>query len=247
MHRKPSLKHLEPFVSRAITLFLFFALILLFISYYAHAQTTEQKPYMLLTWSTDTYVPAWYRGRALPIANSPVRVALDVIDGGKLVDLSRYTIRWYLGEIPHTGGTGLDTITVRVPDVTGTGILKVRAQINDYKQSTIIKVINIPVVTPEAVISSPISSRAILANSFLVEGIPYFFNVRNMSELSFDWLVNNTPQTGGEEASADSNFLAVAFNKDAAAESVVNVRLSVKNMASSFEAARRNVSFIYMP
>lgn len=212
----------------------------------ARAQTAQAEPYMFLTWSTDTYVPLGYRGRALPVANSPLRVTLDVIEGGRRVDLSPYIVRWYLGETFFTAGKGLNSITTYVPDVTGTGIVKVRAQINDYKQTTIIKIVNIPVVTPETVISAPHSSSAVSGSSILFEGIPYFFNTKFISDLSFEWLVNGKRAEEGDEASADPNFLLVSFN-ESGSRGTFSVRLFIRNIKASLESAQKSTSFTYAP
>lgn len=228
-----------PFWAFAIGIFLF----VVFINWTPTSTNAQTQPNMFLSWHTETYTPPGYGGRPLPTANSLVSLTLDVIEGGKRVDLSPYAIRWYIGETPIKNGEGLDRITARIPNVVGEGTYKLRAQINNYKGQTLIKVVNIPVVSPKAVLvdstGSPQvapSQTGLLADTSLeLEGVPYFFNAKRLSELVFEWTTNGKQFSDYENP--DQNFLSVNTNKDAAPGETILVNLFIRNPLFELEYA----------
>ena len=57
----------------------------------AHAETE-----FMTSWQTKTYAPAWYEGKVFPTYQSFVMVGFELVENGKIVDLSRTVVRWYV-------------------------------------------------------------------------------------------------------------------------------------------------------
>ncbi len=52
----------------------------------AQAQTTG--PQLMVTWKARTYAPPGFDGKIMPTANSAITASVELIDGGKIIDLS---------------------------------------------------------------------------------------------------------------------------------------------------------------
>jgi hypothetical protein len=198
----------------------------------SRAQTPEPK--FLVTWRARSYVPSQYKGKTLPTLGSQITVAFDAINQGKVVDLSKRTIKWYLGENILGSGKGMQTITVLAPfDNYGTMSLTIElSSCTDYDcknkllpDSMIIKSLDIPIVEPEAVIEAPFPGGVFSSYLPQVKGIPYFFNISSPSQLTFTWNVNGeTPQNA-----EDPSNLTISLNQDVQPGSTVDVGLTLRN------------------
>jgi hypothetical protein len=152
-------------------------------------------PEVILTWKATSYVPENYKGKALPVAGTPIDVSVILVDGGKVISLTPYDINWYAGEDRIAGGKG--TIKVRtVTPITGQESLELRVNISKYKDQPLDAFITIPVVRPEILILKKANAQK---QDFSV--IPYFWNIMKPSELTITW------EDGGD------NVIAHATNK----------------------------------
>lgn len=213
----------------------FAALILggLFLS--ARAQTNPQ---VVISWRAETYAPASYTGKALPVADARVVVALDFIDQGKIADISSQTIYWYVDNNLISKGRGMANASFRVPKYSA-GAVAVRVELPDYQNGPVTRGITIPVARPEIIIETPFFKNKVRPPSFSLSAIPYFFTVADASELFFAWKVNGE----GVPGAGDPAQLAVQLNADAPAGSPVRVDLSVRNPATESEAAANTALF----
>ena len=206
----------------------------------AHAQTAS--PQFMITWKSNTYVPADFEGKILPTANSLVMVSFELIDGGALADLSAQTVYWYANNNFLQGGKGLQYIEFKAPDSAG-GIIDLRVEVPNYKRGAQLKTIGIPIVSPKAVIEAPFPKNEFSASPIQLAGLPYFFNVRDISVLNFGWSINGVAPSGAE----NPDVLTIRLNPDAPAGSPLGVTFSVQNKNNALEGASENVNLIYKP
>ncbi len=188
-------------------------------------------PQIFLTWKTKGYVPENYAGKILPGSTSPVLAALDVVQNGKVADLSNLTIYWYLNDKLLDRGVGLQAVTFRTPKSLGGGAITLRAEIPDFPGTGASKAIDIPLVPPSVVLRSTYPQNKFSSRSAEVSAIPYFFTVPDISFLTFSWAVNGT----GVKTTENPQTLQVNINQDATPGSTLNIKVSVSNPAGYFE------------
>ncbi|RJP44901.1 hypothetical protein C4587_01265 [Candidatus Parcubacteria bacterium] len=199
------------------------------------AQAT--KPALIITWRTSTFAPADYPGKRLPIAGSPVEAAVQVIDGGKLADLSRQTIYWYLDGKFVSGGEGEQTIQVQAPAFSDS--FDLRAQLPSYKGEILVKTISIPIASPEAAIVAPVLGKRIQSSSVRLLARPYFFSVSDPSKLIFSWRINDRPPS----SSGEPDVLDMTLEPGGLSEVAVSVALSIQNSENRIEEAVERAIF----
>jgi hypothetical protein len=209
------------------------SLLLLFLK----AGAQQNRPQFLVTWKApQNYAPAEFSGKVLPTAGSRIIVSFDLVDGGKLQNLSKQTIYWYLDDNFLAGGDGMQSTTFTVPE-TASDFLALRIQLPNYGSSLIFKTIQIPVANPSVVIEAPYPNKTFNDVSVKVRANPYFFNMTSLSKLRLAWSVN------GEVAqNAENPFeLTVNINSDAPSGSTVNIGAIAQNSRRTYEVASGNV------
>ncbi len=98
--------------------FFIFSAVLLFSLKSANAQTASS-PQFLVTWkASNSYIPSFYQGKALPSLEIEITASLELISNGHVVDLSSQNIYWYLDR--GSGGRGDGGTTSDVPSVWNT-------------------------------------------------------------------------------------------------------------------------------
>ncbi len=201
---------------------------------------TASGPKVLLTWRAQVYVPADYKGRVLPTGGSNIYASVEVIDNGRLVNLSGQEIFWYMNDEFIEGGGNRQTVLFTLPDRTGTNV-DLRVQIPNYKGG-VLKTVTIPVVVPQVVVEAPFPGNLVNTTAFDLQALPYFFNVQNLSALLFSWKVNGeSPSTNDKPQS-----LHVDFAAQARPDARFDVQVSVTNpRAKFFEAGGDNVSLLF--
>ena len=110
----------------------------------SNAQAQQARPQFLLTWQTQSYTPAQFQGKALPTANSQITASAELINGGKILDISKNTIYWYLNDNLLSSGAGAQTVVFNAPPTSDSDHLELRVQLPDYEGSTLLKTVNIP-------------------------------------------------------------------------------------------------------
>jgi len=149
-----------------------------------NAQTATE---FLVTWKASAFVPAGYQGKILPTRESVINISFDVIDSGKIADLSRNEIRWKSGGKIINSGIGSKNSSFVISKI-AVDELRINITILNYKGLDLNKSISIPIADPEVVI------QQIGPASF--EAKPYFFNINNVSLLNFDWTANGEKPAG---------------------------------------------------
>lgn len=200
---------------------------------WAYGQTPEAELYM--TWKASTYAPPLYAGKHLAIGNSDIEFAVDAFQGGKPLDLSRRTVRWYLENELFASGAGLTRAKIAAPS---SGMVSVRA---DVPELGLVRTVSIRLVSPVAVAEAPFPAGQFQASNFVLAGIPYFFNVSDPSRLTYDWNINGNPP----ETSEQPDLLTINVIPGTADGFPIVLTLRIANPAAQFESASRNANFIY--
>jgi hypothetical protein len=224
------------------TLIIFSVFFTFYFLFFIPANAQQTTPQFLVSWQSNSFAPSWFKGKVFPTTGSQIIVKFDLIDGGKIADLSKTAVRWYVNNnliLNEKNGLGIKTYSFFANDYVGAKT-NVRISIPDYKGSVLDSVLDIPVVNPEVVINAPYFDKIISAGKLDLEAIPLFFNVNNLSSLSFSWAANGQPTT-----ITGNPFLGL--NIDAgimSSGSGIDLSAMVKNIANELETASKNIKLI---
>lgn len=204
----------------------------------SRASGQTARPEFFVTWRASSYAPPDYSGKVLPTNGSEITVSSELIENGKILDLAGERVLWYLDDNVIGRGEALRSVSF-IASARAGGRHEVRVQINSFrKQSDIVsKTIDIPVARPEAVIETRLPSDAFQGTNVRVRGKPYFFNVGDVSELEYKWVVNGKSPTDEESPSfLDINLVG------SQAMTELRVGLTVVNPKDVLEFARAHKS-----
>lgn len=130
----------------------------------------------------------------MPTKGTPVTVSFELVDNGKIADLSNTKARWYINSKlfkNEDNSLGIKSINFSIPDYPGEETT-IRISLPDYNGQILDQIISIPVQKPGVVIDGKLRDQSIQSGSHTFEAIPFFFNgARNLNDLSFNWMVNN--------------------------------------------------------
>lgn len=193
----------------------------------------------MTSWSAKTYAPAWYTGKVFPVYQSFVTVAFELVENGKMVDLSKTIVQWYVNDTMlrnETNGLGIKKFTLYNQQYNG-DIINVKIAIPNYKGSALQKTIDIKVKNPEVVIDVPYFEKRVPKGDATVFAWPFFFNATRASELGLQWNTEGAPQPGvlgealtvkvGDDVSVGTQYRigATIGNKKKPLESMVSTIL----------------------
>lgn len=211
---------------------------LFFVFHSGHTQTTSQ---FLVSWQAQNYAPAWYQGKIFPTKGTPMNISFELIDKNKIVDVSKYRVRWYVNDQlikNEDNGLGIKSVGVTIPDYPGNAT-QIRISLPDYSNG-LDKIITIPVIKPDLVIDSPYYNNQVLSgqtSSFYA--YPFFFNVKTPDALSFEWLVNGQPS---ETPSAEPAKLDLKVEAAATSGFQINIQAIAGNVSNQLESASKNIT-----
>jgi len=193
-----------------------------------------EQPEFLITWRAQSYAPPEFDGKLLPAPFSPIVATFEILVGGSFLDLSGENINWYLDGKLLDRGVGVQTVAFRAGADAGTRH-DLRIQINGFqgKDKIAVKTIEIPIARPQAIIEAPFPENNFSTRTTRVKGRPYFFNVQNLSNLSFAWEVNG--ETPTDFKNPDLLSISLAELPDDKAE--LRVNLKINNPANIFSEA----------
>lgn len=197
---------------------------------------------LALTWTAETYVPKWYKGKALPVRDSIVNIAAIpgfIIDGGRS-DPARLIYKWSLDDEDNiVSGIGKQVFRIRTSDLPKSSH-HIRAVVEDTDKlirkesslfiTTLDPFIDIYSSTPLGGIE-PRSSNFLLNSAkglfdFLAE--PFFFPITSKKNISYQWSVAGRETAGGAE-----NPYALTIDTAGYPTDVLDVTVTV-NPANSF-------------
>ncbi len=202
------------------------------------AQTAA--PQFLVSWQAQSYAPGWYQGKIFPTKGTPVTINFELIDKGKIVDLSKTAVRWYINDElvkNEDNGLGIKSLRFNMSDYAGQET-EIRIAIPDYKGSQLDSITRVPSKAPEVVIKNAYLGQRIQVGDNSFEAAPYFFNVNSLNNLSFDWLAN------GEKTNnyADTPWsLKLNIDSQAPLGYEINLRAVVSNLLNQLEFASRDL------
>ncbi len=204
----------------------------------AHADTQA-----IMSWKATNYVPSWYKGRVMPGYGSRVTVGLDVLENGKIADISKKTIRWYMNDNlvqNETNGLGLQSYTFRNSSLSQDPIT-VRVSILDYNGQPLDQLVRIPVVSPEVVIDAPYYDRRIEKGSSIFSALPFFFNIANPSQLRLAWNINGADMSGDK---TDPNKLTFVMPAGVDSGTEFAVKATADSLNDIYSSAEKTVQFL---
>lgn len=219
--------------------FFIFSAFLFFSLKSANAQTASS-PQFLITWkASNSYIPSFYQGKALPAPGSKITASLELVSNGKILDISSQNIYWYEDEVLVGGGMGVQQVAFP-PFGAAPSSLILEVDLPQYSGVSLSHSINIPFVDPMAIIAAPYPNQEFSSNPLSVEGIPFFFNTTSSDNLLFNWTVN-----GQNGSSAENPQVAdITLPQGTQSGTNINVSLSIKGLVGSTVAtADQNLTF----
>jgi hypothetical protein len=211
--------------------FFLFSLGFFFVTKAANAQTTPS-PQLLVTWkASNSYIPSFYQGKALPSYGSKITASLEVISGGRIINVSSQPIYWYLDEVLVGGGAGVQQVTFS-PFGAPPSSLYLTVELPEYNNGNTERDLQIPFVNPVTVIDAPYPNQEFSSNPLVVNAVPFFFNVASASDLSFSWSVNGQAGTSEENPQTAD----ISLPAGTAGGTGINVSLSTENPTGAITA-----------
>lgn len=220
--------------------FIIFTLSFLFFNF-ADAQTAQ--PQFLVSWQAKTYAPSWYQGKSFPTKDASVGMSFELIDKGKIADLSKEKIRWYVNdrlEKNEENGLGIKSINFSMRDYPGQ-TTEVRVEIFHYKNGDVLgKIVEIPSVRPELITDSPYADNQIGVGQSIFRAFPLFFDIKSLDNLSTEW------SAMGRQSEGSGNPWQLNLNIDQKAPKgmEVNLSVSVKNILKELEFASKSMKLV---
>lgn len=189
----------------------------------------------IFNWKSDAYAPAFYKGKILATNDSRITAAFNLIRGGKLIDLSKKEIRWFIGGKLIERGAGKQTISFQRANGREREIVA-RVEIVGLNGEDLSKIFIIPTTAPEAVIDAP----EITAGTNILRILPFYFNIGDLSQLSFKWEVNNEETLGDAK---QPNILRIDI-PEGARGAELRISGSARSNNGFLEAAKKVKEFI---
>lgn len=147
--------------------------------------TAQTAPELMVTWKSNNYAPANFQGKILPIDGSKIDMALELIDSGKIANLSGSEIHWLVNGEDLKSGVGLKNISFTADGFRGNQTIDIT--VKNYGGGDLEKIVTIPLARPEVVIGGG-------GNMF--EALLYFFNVTDVDQIRINWSANGQRATG---------------------------------------------------
>jgi len=236
----------------------------LFIIYYSlftvPVQSQAPQINITLTWSTNTYIPLDYPGKALPTKGSIIEVIANI--DSQEVNPQELDYRWFLNKHLQTEQSGQARSALRFPvKWTSENEQSIRVEIRDKEKNLLGSAyLNIGIVQPQVVIQ-PITNKGTLPLESSVSSIikeyqisveqemsfmaqPYFFNISSINELNFNW------NLGGREASqisSDNPHIFILKIGQLIQSIKQNLKIGVENKNNPLQRAQTTAEITFIP
>ncbi|HET8581362.1 MAG TPA: hypothetical protein VFL98_02760 [Candidatus Paceibacterota bacterium] len=216
----------------------------------AETKATLRPAAVSLQWEADSYVPPFYRGRALPAAGTSVTVHADaqlVGSGGAALPASSIRYQWSVNGTPRAdlSGNGRDTITIAGPMPHGALVVAVTASADDGTYQAAAQT-RIAAVTPvlDLYAADPLlgirygdalsNGSTLSAGKATIALAPYYMAAASpdSSALSYRWEVNGDPVLADP---GTPSRLTLALSGGAAGAAAVSLALS--DSLAAFQSA----------
>lgn len=205
----------------------------------------------ILVWSSDSYVPPDYPGKALAARNSQIKV-VALPNGALTGNFDKLYFRWLLDDEPigyakGQGKSSFSFLTQKMPGDTQT----VLAQILNEKENVIAQsALTIQISNPEILLFQEPGGYALQNNletatnkNINLSAVPLFFHIQTPDELNFNWQFDNQTLTNPDQANLKSVTLKIP--KASLSEPVVKqLNLSATNKKDQLQQANKRVEII---
>lgn len=151
-----------------------------------------------LAWACDSYIPPDYPGKALPTAGSKIKVtAMPTKKLSYNPDLLNY--RWFLDDDIMGWANGRGKSSLRFTATKETGYHVVELQALDSQETVVFRqTISILMSRPQMILKDSLTGYSLEENYLASTGqnlnfkaVPLFFPISNLSQLVFQWKVDN--------------------------------------------------------
>lgn len=203
----------------------------------------------LLAWSSDSYIPPDYQGRALPSRGSTIKVALVPIN--KSAPNSEQLIyRWLLDdEVAYSaGGRGKSSFAFKATKWGGDSH-RIEAQILDGQENIVWRSsLSIRIANPQVTLKTSGGQYAIVdsadsgtGRNLALSARPFFFQAQKISDLLFKWTLDGQTLTAPDEKDPDRLTIKIPAGK--LSETVYkNLSLFVENKADELQRLTVNIT-----
>lgn len=197
-------------------------------------------PTFLMTWkASNSYIPSFYAGKALPSYGSKVTASLELIANGKTINISGQTIYWYLNGTLVGGGVGIQQVTF-TPFGEPPSSLTLSVELPQYNGHYLAHEISLPFSNPVAIVYAPYPKDVFSTNPVAVSALPFFFDTSSATDLSFSWAVNGQSGTNTENPQEAEVTLPQGTQNGTA----LDISLTIKNsVGSTIATANQNLTY----
>lgn len=201
-------------------------------------------------WEAQTYTPPSYKGKALPVAGSTVKItAIPRFNSGTIPKPSNYIYKWQLDfkNYPDQSGAGKNSFILKMDNLFSKKTISVEA--SDYQKTNIAKKsIKIENYEPkinfyeEKPLEGTQYNKAILGEFELkapeinIKAEPYFFSINNLPQLSYHWKMNNKKIDPKE---SKPYIVNLKVPEGGLGTSLIDLR--IENPSSIFQAAEKSL------
>jgi hypothetical protein len=237
-----------------ITLLLVICWLLVALSLVTPAQSQTPSMEITLTWSTDTYIPLNYPGKALPTRGSIIEVVANIDSPD--IDPQKVIYYWFLNDRIQklASGEGKQVFKFNIGEsITRKHLVKVEIRNREGTLLGVSSYLSLKPEEPQIILKTkkPLPSLLALkqyqisANqevNFVAQ--PYFFNIKEVAELNYSWSL------GGQEASQISqdypNILTLRIGELAEAISR-ELKVGAVNNQRPIEKAQAEIELVLKP
>lgn len=207
-----------------------------------------------LVWEANSYVPPFYKGKALHSYQGSFKVVAmpEFVKNGKRVAPGNLVYNWSNGVNAYQSKSGYGKNTIVLDGSLLGKTEEIQVVVTDPAGSmTAQGFVDISPVDPEVVFyindpyygyiydSAAPSSFELSSEEIQVVAAPYFFSSSSFESLSFNWRLN------GEKISSLSDSMTAVFRKPSEGSGESNVSLSVENGDKILQQAERNLVMNY--
>ena len=229
---------------KKLNYFLFFLLITsccLFITELAESQTSQID--ITLTWSTDTYTPLGYQGKALPVRDSNIEVVANINDSS--VDPKKLIYNWFINDYFKKESSGLNKQVLKFnAAITTNDKNSIRLEIKNTNNAFLgVAYLSIKTHQPEiTILANKYEIKSNQEVQFIAK--PYFFNINNINELDYEW--GSGEQKASKNNENNPNILILKINK--LTELIKKkISISVENKNNNFQRAQKTIEVTLIP
>jgi len=241
-------------LNKKIYYFLIFIALIISSSFFTKSAQGQQID-VTLTWSTDTYIPTSYQGKALPVKGSNIEVVATINSLG--VNPEKLIYNWFINDHFQKEGSGANKQILKFNTISSTNEKNIiRLEINDYNKSFLgVFYLSIEISKPEIILyakeklsgfnSKIINEYEIKSNQeiqFIAK--PYFFNIDNVNDLNYKWELDEEKIIENKEGNTNKLLLKI----DKISQLVKKeLKIIVENKKNYLQRAQRIIDIILIP